>query len=96
MTAHPDNTIWNTINRVALAARPKPIHWVSLGDWQDEKYRAELTTWADKAGYTIGINADDLGPMNDHVRDMELRDLDVLENGHDDYSVWPKQSGSRL
>lgn len=88
-----DNDVWNALNRMILAARPAPKHRVSLGDWMDPAHRAELIAWAAHTGYELVIDATDLGEQNDQVRDMETLNYDKLENGRDDFDIWPKQGG---
>ncbi len=94
----PANYVWNTINSIALAARPKLKYRLSLGDWgaATPEQRVAMDAWCAQHNYELVIDASDLGEQNDHVRDMDTLDRDKLENGHDDYSVWPKQSGGSV
>lgn len=90
-----DNAIWNTVN---CFARPKLKYRVSLGDWDGAtpEIRKKMDEWCLANNYELVIDASDLGDMNDHVRDMETRDMDKLENGDSDYTVWPQQSGGSV
>ncbi len=93
-----DNQVWNTINRIALDARPKQKYRLGLGDWDaaTPAQRAAMDLWCAAQGYELVIDLTDLGRLNDHVRDMETRDMDVLENGREDYSIWPRQAGGAV
>jgi hypothetical protein len=55
-----------------------------------------MDAWCAQYGYELVIDLTDLGPLNDHVRDMQpTRDFDKLENGRDDYECFPPQGSSR-
>lgn len=95
MNTHPDNTLWRVLNALP---KPKPKYRLSLGDWlaATVDQRKRMDAWCLDRGYELWIDASDLASLNDHVRDMEpTRDFDKLENGHDDYEVFPTQGSSR-
>lgn len=81
MTANPANNLFHALNR------SRPTHWVSLHSWMDLKYRAEIAEWAKQHGYEIGINTDDLGPMNSysprHQRREEITEYEGEANSPD-------------
>ena len=81
-----------------MSTRPNLKYRIGLGDWDaaTPQWRANLDAWAARNHYDVVIDLTDLGPMNDHVRDIEMLDRDKLENGDSDYTTWPRQSGGGI
>lgn len=94
--ADPANYVWNTINTIAQGARPKQKYRLGLGDWSaaTPEQRVAMDAWCAKNNYELVIDINDLGPMNDHVRDMDVWDKDLLEKDPEDINeVLIRQSG---